>query len=65
MIFYDLKAGLNQEECFQRLQLAVGRATVFRWFKVFCRGRNSLQDEKHTRPQSAVIPDNVSNIQIQ
>ncbi|GFX01039.1 histone-lysine N-methyltransferase SETMAR [Trichonephila clavipes] len=52
MIFYDFKAGLNQDECVQRLQLAFGekslcRATVFRWFKEFYRGRNSLQDEEH------------------
>ncbi|GFV87343.1 uncharacterized protein TNCV_4033151 [Trichonephila clavipes] len=66
MIFYDFKARLNQEECVQRLQLAFGdkspcRATIFRWFKEFCSGRNSLQDEEHTgRPRSAVIPDNVS-----
>ncbi|GFY30584.1 histone-lysine N-methyltransferase SETMAR [Trichonephila clavipes] len=36
-----------------QLQLAFGdespcRATVFGWFKEFCRGRNSLQDEEHT-----------------
>ncbi|GFV15875.1 hypothetical protein TNCV_988581 [Trichonephila clavipes] len=35
MIFYYFKAGLNQDECVQRLQLAFGdespcRATVFR-----------------------------------
>ncbi|GFS59846.1 uncharacterized protein TNCV_2806541 [Trichonephila clavipes] len=41
VIFYDFKAGLNQEECVQRLQLAFGdespcHATVFRWFKEFC-----------------------------
>ncbi|MFX9165696.1 hypothetical protein ABTN87_19735, partial [Acinetobacter baumannii] len=44
MIFYDFKAGLNPAECVQRLQLAFGdespaRATVFRWFKEFSRGR--------------------------
>ena len=38
IIFYDFKAGLNQEEYVQRLQLAFGdespaRAIVFRWFK--------------------------------
>ncbi|XP_042906074.1 histone-lysine N-methyltransferase SETMAR-like [Parasteatoda tepidariorum] len=66
MIFYDFKAGLSQEDCVEQLQLALGdespaRATVFRWFKEFSRGRNLLQDEKHTgRQPSAVIPDNVS-----
>ncbi|GFV96884.1 histone-lysine N-methyltransferase SETMAR [Trichonephila clavipes] len=68
MIFYDFKAGLNQEECVQRLQLAFGdksacHAIVFRWFKEFCSSNNSLQDEEHTgRPRLAVIPDNVSAI---
>ena len=51
IIFYNFKAGLNQEECVQWLQLAFGdespaRATVFRWFKEFSRGRNFLQDEE-------------------
>ena len=68
IIFYDFKAGLNQDECVQRLQLVFGdeyldRATVFRWFKEFSRGCNFLQDEEHTgRPPSAVVPDNVSDI---
>ncbi|GFX84414.1 histone-lysine N-methyltransferase SETMAR [Trichonephila clavipes] len=53
MIFYDFKAGLNEEEYVQRLQLAFGdespcHATVFKWFKEFCSGHNSLQDEEHT-----------------
>ncbi|GFW90327.1 histone-lysine N-methyltransferase SETMAR [Trichonephila clavipes] len=52
--FYDFKAGFNQKECSQRLQLAFDdesqcRDTVFRWFKEFCSGRNSLQDEEHTK----------------
>ncbi|GFW31405.1 histone-lysine N-methyltransferase SETMAR [Trichonephila clavipes] len=68
VLFYGFKAGLNQEKCFQRLQLAFGdespyRATVIRWFKEFCRDPNSLQVEEHTgRPQPAVIQD-VSTIQ--
>ncbi|GFW50661.1 histone-lysine N-methyltransferase SETMAR [Trichonephila clavipes] len=68
MIFYDFKAGLNHEECYQGMQLAFGnespcRATVARWFKEFCSCHNSLQDEEHTgRPRLAVIPDNVSAI---
>ncbi|GFU08004.1 uncharacterized protein TNCV_1527501 [Trichonephila clavipes] len=68
MIFYDFKARLNQEECIQGLQLAFDEespchATVFRWFKEFFSGRNSLQDEEHTgRLRSAVIPENVPAI---
>ncbi|GFW61038.1 histone-lysine N-methyltransferase SETMAR [Trichonephila clavipes] len=68
MIFHNFKAGLNQDECVQRLQLVLGneslcRATVFIWFKEFCSGRNFLQGEERTgKPWSAVIPDNVSAI---
>ncbi|GFV08350.1 uncharacterized protein TNCV_327841 [Trichonephila clavipes] len=68
MIFHHFKARLNQDECVQRLQLAFDdespcRATVFRWFKKFCRGFNSLQDEEHTEwTRLEVIPDNVSGI---
>ncbi|GFV46475.1 hypothetical protein TNCV_3233621 [Trichonephila clavipes] len=41
MLFFDFKAGLNQEECVQRLRLVFGdespcHATVFRLFKEFC-----------------------------
>ncbi|GFU29764.1 uncharacterized protein TNCV_4745881 [Trichonephila clavipes] len=63
-----VQAELNQDVCVQRLQLAFGdespcRATVFRWFKEFSRGRNSFQDEEHTgMPRSAIILDNVSAI---
>ena len=59
IIFYDFKAGLNQEEYVQRLQLASGdespaRATVFRWFKEFSRGGNFLQDEEHIGRQPSI-----------
>ncbi|GFT31933.1 histone-lysine N-methyltransferase SETMAR [Trichonephila clavipes] len=69
LIFYDFKAGLNQDEGVQQLKLAFGdefpcRATVFKWFKKFGRCHNSLQDEKHTGITcSAVIPNDVSAIQ--
>ncbi|GFX63276.1 histone-lysine N-methyltransferase SETMAR [Trichonephila clavipes] len=62
-VFYDFNAELNQDECYQRLQLAFGeespcRATIFRWFKEFFRGRNSLQDGVHTeKPRSVVFED--------
>ncbi|GFT93379.1 hypothetical protein TNCV_337441 [Trichonephila clavipes] len=51
---YDFKAGLNQEECFQWLQLVFGdespcRVTVFRWFKEVCRGRAILFKMKNTQ----------------
>ncbi|PRD33653.1 UNVERIFIED_CONTAM: hypothetical protein NCL1_17027 [Trichonephila clavipes] len=50
MIFYDFKAGSNQDECVQWMQLAFGDESS-------C----YATDEEHIgRPRSAVIPDNVS-----
>lgn len=54
MIFWDFKVVLNQEECFQYLQLtyvntASSHATVFRWFTECHRGQNSLLDEEQKR----------------
>ena len=68
LIFNYFKAGVIRDDCVQRLQAAFGnkcpcRATVFRWFKEFCRGRNFLHNDEHIgRPLSAVTPDNVSAI---
>ena len=59
-----LKSIKNQDECIEQLKFAYGNespscATAFRWFKEFCRGCNSLQDEEDTwRLLSAVILDN-------
>ncbi|GFU96536.1 histone-lysine N-methyltransferase SETMAR [Trichonephila clavipes] len=57
MIFYDFTAGLNQDKYVQRLQLEFGDespcyATVFRRFKEFFEGRNSLQGEEHKEGRS-------------
>ena len=67
LIFCDFKAELNQDECTQPLQLAFGSecpscATVFRWFKEFCKGDNSLQEECRGRLLWAVISNNVVTI---
>ena len=68
MIFYDFKVGLSEDTCIQRLHSAFSdeapsRATVFRWFREFRRGRSSLHDEEHTaRPCSAVTPENVCRV---
>ncbi|GFT00998.1 hypothetical protein TNCV_4054061 [Trichonephila clavipes] len=56
----------RKRECVRRLRLAFGdespyRATVFKWFKEFYRGLNSLQGEGYIgRLRSAAILDNVS-----
>ncbi|GBP40634.1 hypothetical protein EVAR_32676_1 [Eumeta japonica] len=66
MIYYDFKTGLSEEQCVQRLKFnngAPSRATVFRWFREFRNGRNSIQDEEHTgRPVSTVTRYNVLKI---
>lgn len=68
MIFYDFKSGLSENECFQRLQKAFeeespSRATVFRWFSEFKRGRQYLNDEnREGRPKSAVTSKNIEAV---
>jgi hypothetical protein len=65
MIFYDFRAGLNQEQCLERLQSAFShdapsRSTVFSWLAEFRRGRQSLEDEPRCgRPPTAVTPENI------
>ena len=69
MIFYDFKSGLDQQESFQRLHaafpnIAPSRATVYRWFGEFRRGRESLEDEERSgRPQTAVTHENVIRVE--
>lgn len=69
MIYYDFKRGLKQEECHAQLfrtfeDIAPSRATVFRWFAEFKRGRESLKDETHPgRPPTAVIPETIAMVE--
>jgi hypothetical protein len=49
MMFYDSKRGLSAAESLENLNAAFGdeapsRATVFRWFAEFKRGRTSFED---------------------
>lgn len=68
MIFYDFRAGLSQQECLNRLQLAFGdeapsKTSVYDWYNEFKRGRRSLKDEPHTgRPKSAIIQENIDAV---
>lgn len=68
MIFYDYKRGLSQEECLANLISAFGdsfvsRATVFRWYAEFTRGRQSFEDDPRPgRPPTAVTPENISAV---
>lgn len=65
MIFYDFKLGLNKIQSCSRLRAAFGdnspsAATVYRWFKEFQNGRESLVDEDRAgRPVTAVTKENV------
>lgn len=71
MIYYDFKSNLNEHESFSftRLQQAFGvkapsRATIFRWFCEFKRGRSSFGDEERNgRPPCSVTPENVARVQ--
>ena len=69
MILYDFKCGLNESQTLERLtqasgDLAPSRATVFRWFAEFKRGRTSLKDEERSgRPTSVVTEENISAVE--
>ena len=69
MIYYDFRRGLSQEECLKQFletfsDAAPSRATFFRWFAEFRRGRESLQDDPHPgRPPTAVLPETISAIE--
>ena len=69
MIYYDFRRGLSQEECLKQLletfsDAAPSRATVFRCFAEFRRGRESLQDDPFPgRPPTAVLPETISAVE--
>ena len=67
MIFYDFKRGLGQAESLANLSAAFGdeapsRATVFRWFAEFKRGRSFEDEPRSGRPSTAVTEDNVTAV---
>ena len=60
MMFYDSKRGLSAAESLANLNAAFGdeapsRATVFRWFAEFKRGRTSFEDEPRSGCPSTVV----------
>lgn len=65
MIYYDFKCGLTEVLSLERLKSALGesapsRATIFRWFNEFKRGKTNLEDDDRSgRPQTAVTAENV------
>lgn len=68
MIFYDFRAGLNQQECFNRIKGAFGDdapsiRTIYSWFAEFKRGRARVSDEpREGRPNTAVVPENIDAV---
>lgn len=68
IIFHNFRRGLSQQECMDEFislygEEAPSRATVFRWYAEFNRGRTSLKDEfKEGRPKSVVVPENIDAV---
>ena len=63
IIFYNFRRGLTQQQCIDEFNSLFGdeapsKASVFRWYGGFNRGRTSLQDEfREGRPKSVVVPE--------
>lgn len=68
MILYDFKCHLKPDESYDRLQMAFmdegpSKATVYRWYNEFRRGRLTLRDEERSgRPLTAVTEENVQTV---
>lgn len=69
MIYYDFQVGWTQQQCLDRMISAFGneapsKATVYRWFTEFQRGRASLSDDfGGGRPKTAVTQENIDAVQ--
>ncbi|GFV76466.1 protein GVQW3 [Trichonephila clavipes] len=67
-IKFCFRLGHNTTESFPNLQHAYGdsvlsRAQVFRWFKAFLEGRESIEDEPHSeRPSVSKTAENVVRV---
>lgn len=68
MILYDFLCGLTQQQCTDRLHLAVGNkapsnATVYYWYLEFQRGRRNVSDEsREGRPLTEVVATNIDAV---
>ena len=67
-IKFCLKLGMNATETCRKLQEAYGedalsRAQIFRWFKGFSAGRDSIEDKPQSgRPTTSKTDENVERL---
>ena len=60
LIFYDFKSNLSADQSLERIQIAFGlecvsRATDYKWFAEFKRGRVELNDDvRSSRPVTSI-----------
>ena len=65
IIFSNFQRGLTQQKCIDELNSmfddeASSRASVYRWYSEFSRGRSSIQDEfRKGRPKSVVVSETI------
>ena len=68
MIYYDFRRGLSPQECINQLISTFGdetphKATIYRWYNKFNRGRSFLNDKfKEGRSKSVMMPENIDAI---
>jgi hypothetical protein len=68
MIIIDFHRGLSRQECIDSLVSTFGneaphKATIYRWFNQFHRGRTTLTDKsRESRSKLATVPENISSV---
>lgn len=69
IIFYEYKSGISETQCLENLNNALGtdispsRATIYRWYAEFRKGRNSCIDEQRSgRPNTAVTKEIIAAV---
>ena len=64
LIFYDFKSNLSADQSLERFGLEyVSRATVYKWFAEFKRGRVELNDDVRSgHPVTTSGDDNVADV---
>ena len=68
ILFYNWKRGLSASDCQIEMSGALAvdapsKATIFRWYNEFKRGKNSCEDDPRSgRPSTSVTDENIDAV---